>query len=97
MVNTHAPCHHYWRKVILQRDGYRCRACGSKANPELAHVRDKSRYSDEEESYCFENLVCLCRDCHTSHHFLERGLPCDVERAKRVKLLFDGIMRGGEA
>ena len=91
MANTHTPCHHYWRKMILKRDGGRCRCCGSSDDIELAHVKDKEFFDDERESYCPENLLCLCKDCHSSYHFYERGLDCDEERAKKVKALFNQL------
>lgn len=88
MVNTHAPCHHFWRKVILKRDDFRCRACGSDHRLELSHIKEKEHYDDEQESYCFDNLCCLCYDCHSAYHMYKRGLYCDLERAKKVEALF---------
>ncbi|MBP8124951.1 MAG: HNH endonuclease [Caldilineaceae bacterium] len=57
------------RTAVLERDSYRCRECGAKANYggmwlECHHQR---RVADGG-SYRPWNLVSLCRDCHRARH-----------------------------
>ena len=55
------------RHQVLQRDGWRCQACGSMANLEVHHQQFRSRLGSDIE----ENLITLCTICHRSIH-LER-------------------------
>ena len=52
------------RRVVLQRDGHRCRACGQAHGLEVHHVVMRSLGGKDVAS----NLIALCRDCHASVH-----------------------------
>ena len=51
------------RRVVIERDGFRCVYCGSETGPfEADHVMPKSRGGLD----VLENLVCACRTCNRS-------------------------------
>jgi hypothetical protein len=50
------------RRRILKRDGYRCRACGSGENLEMAHVY--GREAPPEKRWSERSLLTLCHGCH---------------------------------
>lgn len=54
------------RKVILERDRYQCRICGSKHNLVVHHIK----YSEGKKAWQYPNLdlITLCRDCHDRVH-----------------------------
>ena len=55
------------RKVVLKRDGFKCRNCGNLEHPsnlEVDHIRPLS----DGGRHDLNNLQTLCRDCHTSRH-----------------------------
>jgi hypothetical protein len=53
------------RAIALQRDGYSCRACGTRAADVTAHVW---RQPWLLPSYQEQNLVTLCHRCHEAAH-----------------------------
>jgi len=62
--------HQYFRPKILERDGYKCRACGASEKLELARLFEDSLYektplkAPPEVAYSEENMFILCRECH---------------------------------
>ncbi len=48
------------RFKIYERDGYRCRNCGSKNNLEIDHIIPIARGGKST----FDNLQTLCHDCN---------------------------------
>lgn len=50
--------------IVRERDGHRCRVCGSRDRVEVHHIRYRSRGGDHRMS----NLVCLCAGCHGRVH-----------------------------
>lgn len=55
------------RKLVLERDGYRCMTCGDSCRSEEAdvhHLMPKSLGGSDEPS----NLITLCDGCHAAHH-----------------------------
>jgi len=61
-----------WRRKrleILERDNYKCRACGDGDN--ILHVHHKY-YIDEKDPWDYDNssLMTLCDACHCLHHEL---------------------------
>ena len=52
------------RRVVLERDGWRCQQCGSFRNLDVHHIRRRSALGDDAEI----NLITLCRDCHQMLH-----------------------------
>jgi 5-methylcytosine-specific restriction endonuclease McrA len=71
------------KAVILRRDGYKCRACGSAKNLSLAHLFPKTDYSrrlrgrrvtpytSPKNRWAEKNLLTLCRNCHRSFDSLQ--------------------------
>jgi 5-methylcytosine-specific restriction endonuclease McrA len=52
------------RNHVLQRDGWRCQACGTMSNLEVHHKEFRSQSGDDSE----QNLITLCVVCHASLH-----------------------------
>jgi len=52
------------RRKVLKRDGYRCRCCSSRHRLHMHHVIWYSRGGKTR----FDNLVTLCRGCHSMVH-----------------------------
>jgi len=52
------------RERVLQRDGWRCQFCGSRANLEVHHQQFRSHSGNDRE----DNLITLCVDCHSAAH-----------------------------
>jgi 5-methylcytosine-specific restriction endonuclease McrA len=61
------------RRVILERDGWRCQQCGSLRNLDVHHMIRRSALGDDAEA----NLITLCRECH---HTLHRSAFLDDRR-----------------
>jgi 5-methylcytosine-specific restriction endonuclease McrA len=51
-------------KEVLERDGWRCQACGSLRGLEVHHTQRRSQSGDDSGS----NLITLCSDCHRAIH-----------------------------
>ena len=58
------------RAAALERDAFRCRACGSRGAPLDAHVRHQPWLLP---SYATQNLVSLCPGCHDAAHARRPG------------------------
>jgi 5-methylcytosine-specific restriction endonuclease McrA len=52
------------RQRVLERDGWRCQACGSLTNLEVHHIRFRSQQGHDTD----ENLITLCFECHKRAH-----------------------------
>lgn len=50
--------------IVRERDGHRCRVCGSRDGVQVHHIRYRSRGGDHATG----NLVCLCVICHGRVH-----------------------------
>lgn len=60
-----------WREYVLERDGGRCRVCGSKESVMNAHhILPFSKYP--EDRYNVANGLTLCPHCHKALHRKER-------------------------
>lgn len=67
-----------WRSIARRRmeiDNYTCQGCGCRGTStnvlEVHHLSYKHIY--HEESWVYEDLVCLCHGCHKNlHRIMER-------------------------
>jgi len=53
--------------LALQRDGYRCRACGTSVtheNSEADHIQPVSRFASFAQAHTLANVQILCLTCH---------------------------------
>ena len=65
-----------WRKVVKAvnaRDGYKCRVCGKRCNPEAVTLLEKGHhhhivYRSAGGEDTTANLVTLCVLCHDAEH-----------------------------
>ena len=51
-------------KRVLERDGWRCRRCGSLENLQVHHQIKRSQQGNDS----LANLVTLCAHCHIAEH-----------------------------
>jgi len=51
-------------RQVLQRDGWRCQACGRRTNLQVHHIQLRSQSGDDAE----KNLITLCSACHDLIH-----------------------------
>ena len=63
-IRLYAKAYHALRRKILERDGWRCRACGSTAGLEVHHIQRRSQLGDDSDG----NLITLRSDCHQAVH-----------------------------
>jgi 5-methylcytosine-specific restriction endonuclease McrA len=51
-------------RQVLERDKWRCQACGSMQNLEVHHIQFRSQSGSDTE----QNLIALCATCHRQSH-----------------------------
>ncbi len=51
-------------RQVLERDNWRCQACGNMQNLQVHHLKHRSQSGDDEE----QNLITLCAECHGRVH-----------------------------
>jgi 5-methylcytosine-specific restriction endonuclease McrA len=51
-------------RQVLERDGWRCQACGSMQNLQVHHQKLRSQSGSDVE----QNLITLCAECHEQIH-----------------------------
>ena len=51
-------------KLVLERDGWQCRRCGSLENLQVHHQVKRSQLGNDS----LKNLVTLCAYCHLREH-----------------------------
>lgn len=59
----------YWQIVrtkVLKRDNHECIICKSKEKLEVHHDTYKNHFNEHKH---LEDLMTLCRKCHTEHHY----------------------------
>jgi 5-methylcytosine-specific restriction endonuclease McrA len=52
------------RKLVLERDGWRCQDCGSVKNLQVHHLKTRSQLGGDT----MQNLITLCVSCHAKVH-----------------------------
>ncbi|TCP39804.1 HNH endonuclease [Rhodovulum marinum] len=77
---TRGPRWRTLRMAILERDGFRCRACGARGRLEVDHVKPVRTHP--ELAYDPANLQALCPACHTRKTRIECGHPEPDPRRK---------------
>ena len=71
------------RRQVLERDGWRCRACGRAGKLECDHV---TPLSEGGNPYALPNLQALCRTCHVYKSRSERRTITPAEGRWRALL-----------
>lgn len=57
--------------ATLERDGFKCRKCGSQQSPHVHHIDLSGRYKKTDRERCnndMSNLITLCNSCHQGLH-----------------------------
>jgi hypothetical protein len=95
-----APLQARWRPLILERDRGKCKACGSREDPEAAHITDAvafvraaGHHRGVTFSYRWDNLVTLCGACHKASHAYRALEDEDARRRAKVEALFLKLRR----
>ena len=73
----------FWREVSEQRralDGHKCVCCGSEKNLNVHHVL----YRESWEFTRIEDLVTLCKSCHTLIHRIQEKYDDNAELCRRL-------------
>ena len=52
------------QRQVMERDGWRCQACGSMQNLQVHHLKFRSHSGSDIE----QNLITLCAQCHARIH-----------------------------
>lgn len=82
------------RMAILERDGFRCKVCGTGGRLEVDHV--KAVRTHPELSYTPENLQALCPSCHTKKTRIECGHLPPSEDRQNWQTFVAALERGGK-
>ena len=56
------------RHIVLERDGYKCRLCGSAQRLIIHHINEISYHNSDRPDNDPNNLTTLCKPCHTRYH-----------------------------
>lgn len=84
----------FWnvREYVLHRDGHKCQCCKGKSKDKILNVHHiESRKTGGNAP---NNLITLCKTCHTGYHEGSVKLPKTIKRGMSFKdATFMGIMR----
>lgn len=80
------------RRALTERDGGRCRWCGATNRGVDGHHIEYRRGISYD---VLENLVCLCRSCHSFVHGTPRPSGKRISKAVAQDVLFDVIRMPG--
>jgi 5-methylcytosine-specific restriction endonuclease McrA len=61
------------RQIVLSRDNYCCQNCGNTKQLVIHHKDEVSWHNTSKPNNNLDNLVTLCRSCHTTLHNLKRS------------------------
>ena len=81
------------RMAILERDGFKCRCCGTGGRLEVDHVKPVRTHPDL--SYDPANLQALCPACHTRKTRIECGHPPVPEPRQDWRSMVSELEHGG--
>lgn len=59
-----------WKKSVKERDGFKCRVCGSRKKIVAHHIES---FTVEDLRFAIENGICLCMECHMDYHIRFMG------------------------
>jgi len=62
------PCYVTYRKLVLDRDNFKCRVCGKKGRF-LRHIKSVKDYP--ELGYELSNAITICKECDKEIHHLK--------------------------
>lgn len=62
------------KKLVLERDEYRCQMCGSEHDLHVHH-KDGNNHTKVNPNHHPDNLITLCHSCHSTIHYDELGHP----------------------
>jgi 5-methylcytosine-specific restriction endonuclease McrA len=65
-LKLHPEVYRELQRQVLERDRWRCQACGTMNKLQVHHLDFRSRCGNDDES----NLITLCVDCHRRTHGL---------------------------
>lgn len=71
------------RKKALERDKYQCQECGSLTNLNVHHKQPVLTFKIREEANFLDNLVVLCRSCHSKIEWIYRKNGLETTRRSR--------------
>lgn len=73
------------RQVVKARDNHRCRWCGrTNVHVDLHHIRYRRGVVDDVP----ENLICLCRTCHSFVHGVPTKAKDMIQKHEAQEILF---------
>lgn len=55
-----------WAVAVKERDGYKCRVCGSSERLNAHHIKYKAKVPEKATE--IDNGITLCRSCHRIAH-----------------------------
>lgn len=65
------------RKAALKRDNYTCQHCGTQDDLQVHHIDGNGMTNPRESrNNALDNLLTLCRGCHTKEHHRIRHSSC---------------------
>lgn len=74
------------RRQILERDGHKCRECGSSSALRVHHIEQRASGGP----YSADNLITLCETCHREKHRIVShrlpGLSADLFDKPQLRL-----------
>lgn len=82
------------RAAVLERDGFKCAACGASGRLEIDHV--KPDRTNPERAFDPANCQALCRACHSRKTRLEVGHKPTPEDRLDWRKIVTALERGEE-
>lgn len=74
------------KKAVRERDNHRCRWCGAtNRGVDAHHIRYRRGYADD----VIENLISLCRACHSFVHGIPRPSGQSIVKSVAQQILFE--------
>lgn len=61
--------------LVIRRDLARCVDCGTTAGLVVHHIDGRAYHNSNNPNNAPDNLVTLCRSCHSKRHVVELGRP----------------------